>query len=387
LADEITVPIYDKRNKYRLYYDRQHFEIQEKESGKWVSSKTDPDVLIEQIDSKPKSISDFARVLNSIRPEYMKAASKYIFRRNALLSIMHRAPGILDIIRDAPGIAVLLADSFGKGDFDIRNASRLVYEPRKDIVKSVGGQGTKSEVKMLSSIKGSSINTDSLKKVRRLLEDESLKATERKLKINSIDEDLLNSIIDEQSYFDYRAFSKHVEYFYGYNHTATYTKDDWMFDKSRIKREINQLKRIIENQPNVDIYLENIQHCKSLLDLQEYKISLERKKDFRPLNKCFPEPPINETENIRAIKSLEELALEGKEMNNCVFNYSDWIIHNRYFVYKVLKPERATLGISIEVERYFSIDQLKLKSNKIASEETWEAVKSWFEANCSYSCN
>ena len=373
------MPIYDikNRNKYRLYYDRKKYEIQEDRAGQWVPAKADPDVLIEQIDFEPKYISDFAKVLNSIWPQYLRAASKYAFRRNALLSIMHRAPGILDILKDAPAIGLLLADSYGNGNIGINEAARLVYMPRRDIVKSVGGKGTKSEVKLLSRIVGSSLNADSLRKIRCLLWDDLLKQTATKLRTNRIDEDLLNTIVDEHPYFSYRVFSKHAEKYCGYNQSAANEKGNWLDEKSRIINEINDMERIIQCWPNMDIYRENIQRVESISKLQKYRMALEKKNANRP----FPNPPIKESENIRALKTLEEITAEAHEMGNCVLKYFDWIVQNQYYIYKVLKPERATLGISIEAEKYYSIDDLRIKCNGMASAETWEEVKKWFESS------
>jgi len=101
------------------------------------------------------------------------------------------------------------------------------------------------------------------------------------------------------------------------------------------------------------------------------------------IKNIFPSPPnLLENPNIQYIYHLSALIQEGVEMNNCVATYAEKILSRKYFVFKVLKPQRATLGLAVKQGK-LSVDQLYLKSNKMPSEETIDYVNSWLRQSLS----
>ena len=95
------------------------------------------------------------------------------------------------------------------------------------------------------------------------------------------------------------------------------------------------------------------------------------KSDFGP-------PPLTGTETIVPITTYNELFNESREMHNCVFSYCHRIWEKNYYVYRMLAPQRATLGIIISNDGRKRIDQVKLACNKSPSDEMIAAVKEWF---------
>lgn len=93
-------------------------------------------------------------------------------------------------------------------------------------------------------------------------------------------------------------------------------------------------------------------------------------------NEVFPFPPIQGNENIQYIRFKKELINEGDEMNHCVAGYIANIMKGRYFVFKVLSPQRATLGLEI-FNGKLTIDQVKLKNNLNPSKATVKAIEAW----------
>jgi len=138
--------------------------------------------------------------------------------------------------------------------------------------------------------------------------------------------------------------------------------------------------------------------CKNLMQVERFHDKLVdqfnkamakitgRKRDAAEwLLRPFPTPPLLSNKNIAAITSREVLIEEGKQQHHCVAVYDEDIIKGRYYVYQVLAPERATLGITIKKQQQgqsqqpkISIDQLKGYHNKAVSQETKEAVMLWF---------
>ena len=90
----------------------------------------------------------------------------------------------------------------------------------------------------------------------------------------------------------------------------------------------------------------------------------------------FPAPPVLGNKNIRYIASAGELGKEASKQNNCVSAYAGDILTKNVFVYKVFKPERATLSIRRKNCRW-AVDQLECANNQNASPATYENVKKW----------
>lgn len=95
-------------------------------------------------------------------------------------------------------------------------------------------------------------------------------------------------------------------------------------------------------------------------------------------NTIYPTCALEESDTIIQIKTAYELMQEGTEMAHCVASYHKRVLNNEYFVFKVLAPERATLGLHF-VRGQLRIDQLRLKRNAKPSKETEETVYWWLE--------
>jgi hypothetical protein len=93
----------------------------------------------------------------------------------------------------------------------------------------------------------------------------------------------------------------------------------------------------------------------------------------------FPSPPIPGTESIVPITSKGILQLEGQLQHNCVADYADEIALGRYAVYRVLRPERATVGLKW-VKDHWALDQVACAWNRLPSFESSRAVQVWFNA-------
>ncbi len=63
-------------------------------------------------------------------------------------------------------------------------------------------------------------------------------------------------------------------------------------------------------------------------------------------------------------------------MKHCVASYSDAVMFGDSFIYRVLKPERATLELKIHKNKPV-IQQLCLQNNGKPSNETKNAVNRW----------
>jgi len=93
-------------------------------------------------------------------------------------------------------------------------------------------------------------------------------------------------------------------------------------------------------------------------------------------NIIYPEPPIQGNNYIVPITSKGSLFNEAVSQHHCVKIFHKEILEGSYYVYKILIPERATLGLRITSGQKPQIDQLVLERNKNVSAETELIVES-----------
>lgn len=91
----------------------------------------------------------------------------------------------------------------------------------------------------------------------------------------------------------------------------------------------------------------------------------------------FPSPPLPGDEAVRPITSASELRAEGVDMKHCVAIHETRIAAGwSYYVYRVVSPERATLGIR-RTPSGWMISQLVGRRNSPVSLETRSRVQEW----------
>lgn len=125
-----------------------------------------------------------------------------------------------------------------------------------------------------------------------------------------------------------------------------------------------------------------LKKCKSLIRLKkmhnEYMCRDREFIDNLQFGDLLPISPIPSTSNIRSIKFKKDLVLEGAQMGHCVASYYPEVIKGAYFVYRILTPQRATLGM-IYRNGKLTIDQIKLQDNQAPSKSTVFAVQQWLD--------
>lgn len=102
-----------------------------------------------------------------------------------------------------------------------------------------------------------------------------------------------------------------------------------------------------------------------------------RRKEKEKKQLAAAPPPVPGTEDIILLTREDELKAEGHEQRNCVGGYFFRIRKGWMRVYKVLKPERATLSLVRDRHGKWCIDQLRLARNRPPSPETIKAVHEW----------
>jgi hypothetical protein len=93
----------------------------------------------------------------------------------------------------------------------------------------------------------------------------------------------------------------------------------------------------------------------------------------------FPKPPVPGTPDIVPICTIEDLIEEGRAQDNCVATYAERVQSRRTFIYRVLRPERATLSIVLGDDGDWAISELERRGNTGVANRTWRWVESWLE--------
>jgi hypothetical protein len=93
----------------------------------------------------------------------------------------------------------------------------------------------------------------------------------------------------------------------------------------------------------------------------------------------FPRPPLRGTADIVPICTAEELVAEGQAQNNCVATYAERVQGRNAFIYRVLKPERATLSLVRGPDGDWQISELQRRGNSGISDLTRRVVQSWLD--------
>ncbi len=102
-----------------------------------------------------------------------------------------------------------------------------------------------------------------------------------------------------------------------------------------------------------------------LVDIyRERKIML----DALDLAPPFPSPPFAGNARIRPIATVRDLYVHGELQSNCVMDYVSRIYMGEYYIYQVLGDASCTLGISLDSNGKFEVDQMERAGNRAARE-------------------
>jgi hypothetical protein len=132
--------------------------------------------------------------------------------------------------------------------------------------------------------------------------------------------------------------------------------------------------------------LEPLRHCRNPQDVFKVHDRLVKWVNHHEWERAldwpkFPEPPLPGNGQILPITDYAALLLEGQQQRHCVAAYCAEIMDGRYYVYRVLAPERATLGLGIlrhgKMAMDIVLEQLKGKHSTEVGDATWEAVETW----------
>ncbi len=167
----------------------------------------------------------------------------------------------------------------------------------------------------------------------------------------------------------------------------------------RVIEEITETLRLVDfggpwvrNEPGqaaiCATLVQHLERCRTLEDIQRvHQRVIEvnghlwtESSDSELENRPWPDPPIPGNDNIEPITSLAELRCESKLMHHCVATYAQRIIEGHGYVYRVHRPERATLYVGKDGMGGWCARELRGACNRQVCRETHDTVGRWLRA-------
>ncbi|MFC1812588.1 PcfJ domain-containing protein [Thermodesulfobacteriota bacterium] len=155
---------------------------------------------------------------------------------------------------------------------------------------------------------------------------------------------------------------------------------DAVAEASRVRRIWKDAFNMGEMIMGPDNAIHALNSCSSTDDLQRIHDRWADRFNQSRLEtdgRWFPKPPFEGNVDIRPIMTEEDLLEEGRQMHHCVGGYIKEVRDGKCFIYRVMKPQRATL--EIKIRGGIRIGQFKLAHNREPAEESWVTVMKWLE--------
>jgi len=335
------------------------------------------------MEASPVDFAQLAAFLNGI-PRHIHLLLKPIkFRKEEITRFVRTFPEMADLLKNAPILVMLLCDARAELRIPLLQVKTLLAGPRREICKALGGFGTKSELNFLLKIRFEAFNEEAVTLARKILGNKAAMDAVQLLHLEYADNRLLKLLTFFAVAFACPALRKLVEQFYGGQkkpnnpdllqfeeiESLAFTIDD-AYRMARHGQFPDAAKQISSFTTQAAVT--------QLHDRMSIRTQIDRYKLDRLFKSEFGPPPVKGNEHIIPIQTFAELCEESTIMHHCVHSYCTTIWEKRYYVYRVIAPERATLGIRIIQNKKWKIDEIKLACNQEPSAETKQVVWEWF---------
>ena len=231
---------------------------------------------------------------------------------------------------------------------------------RKDILRLCGMQGSQRVLNILKKLQFDNFSEKDYRCLAGFIWPTKVTFLSH---LQYIDMPLLHFIRDNPGYADAR-FLVHYSRQWDWREVRMLLKDTTSM-ALRLDLEVDQ-----------DINLCANTHTLRLLHDRMVKVLNQLAIDDLPFI-TFPEPPLLGNDDIIPITNNKQLHHEGANLHHCVATYEVGVLRGDYYVYSVMAPERATLGVRISEDGSVRIDQLKKTHNQKPSQDMVDSVRAW----------
>jgi hypothetical protein len=345
--------------------------------GKWVLHDEDPQLPLRLMEfTNPEC--PLARWASTIPLEIRTRTTSITYCRHTLLRFLRLVPESMELFCDNPNLMWMLAHAVYNKRISEKEAMEYLTGPRRLIARAICGLNSNAVVNFFSRLVipcNDNTAASVLEKLAGNLAVRRKVARFDQFPLAHVDEiKKIDTIID---CLFYRKEIIPIAISHPRKRLLNEVKEIW-YDCLQIGRalHIQQLtvKHAIQACPTMAAL--NALHNRWTERLNEQNIKAAQSDE----DVLFPSPPINGNDDIQPIASLYELRKEGVTMHHCVASYAKRVLNGQSYIYRVLKPERATLELQNR-GNYWILGQLRCIINKQPAEETKSKVVEWMRAS------
>ncbi len=293
---------------------------------------------------------------------------RYVYNPLGFLQIIRHDRAAYELFMDHPLLFMMLYQQAKKSDLGLDWLVGQCQHKRRQIMQSCGLPSEPAAVKLLKKIVFERVDFWHLELVQALFKCDYARLSH----VPELSERMLRTIIEYPSLLETRLLQNWQDH---ENHTLIQMSKDIRLMQTGHDGSRRHLFEEVRSCRHLD---DVIRLHDRLVQLNNFTIA-----DDVDIDLPFPEPPIVGNGNIIPLTNYAGLLEESQTQEHCVASYYSMIIYGSYYVYRILKPERATLGVNIHKSSrgipVINLDQLKGWRNKAVGDEVIQIVKQWIE--------
>ena len=304
--------------------------------------------------------------------EVARAVEPFPADQWSLLQMMRHDPSSVDLALQNPTLAYLLAKKLN-GDRELIASLRCGTLRQREILGCLDFPESNGAVNLFRKIEPASVNADNWWGLLNLLRQSSSGIRQRLGHLDRINTGVIEILLNAEA-------SAAV----GQRLLQEVASDDRECYRATTLHQVTNtlaMQTIIRAHRPVRKFpdrarLETVHEEVS----EAYRLHLRRLQDVRRhTHRNFELPPIPEIPGeIEALTSPDALVAEGAAQGNCVASYAEKVVRGNTFIYRVLKPGRATLSIvRQETSRIWRVGELEGKFNTPTSHVVERRVDEW----------
>jgi len=330
------------------------------------------ELAFDRIPVKPTLAEQRRRAFDGFRfsmPKQVAAAvEKFQNRQWGILRLARLSEGVIELARLNPALAFALGNfkPFREKFTTMEGAAAISKRRQRDIAEALGFPGTEAAAKILAKISPESVAVDILLQLRQSLRREgTLKPLSHMQMLNAG----VLALATNPTLLEASTPALLTE-------VAESATEKYQARASEMLSDTLEMLTVIApaaGKPKVQ----------SLARLRSLHTEVSMKfLTLRPrvtVGTRLPSPPLRGTRDFVPLLTAADLVEEGIAQNNCVATYSERARRRTTFIYRVLRPERATLSIVRGEDGDWRIDELECRGNTKVSAITRQAVESWLD--------
>ncbi len=351
--------------------------------GEWLPCFEPPQLTLIASDKRNLVNYGMACFTASFPETCLDVAAPFQFAQLTVLRILRRFPEAIDLARHAPVLFWLLACSQCNSNiFEQPEWRRLFNLKQRQILDFLGYPASKSMVRFLKKVRLQEYQATDIELIHRILGSRVLLKMMRHFPVISrahLKIAVKYPALLQCAFLRNRLLRNDVK-----EHSVDPIAELFM-DTLRLARvaekknayaAIKQKKTLTSLLEMHDSLLGNVMYTDRAWDKTAKYMTAVFEERYGPY---FPYPPIPGGDGIEPVTTLAALKKEGEIMCHCVFTHAGAIYRGKRYVYRVLKPERATLEVDLTTSPP-RILQISLVHNARPGEETLKRVRAWFSS-------